>query len=64
MLESSQAHEHMYLGELLVDPGHLDSRVIYYFANCDGESDQLQVLGICDSTGEDPLCHNSVCFLG
>lgn len=22
------------------------------------------MLGICDRSGEDPLCHNSVCFLG
>ena len=24
----------------------------------------LQVIGVCDSSGEDPMCHNSVCFLG
>ena len=23
-----------------------------------------QVLGVCDDSGEDPRCHNSVCFLG
>lgn len=23
-----------------------------------------QVLGVCDDTGEDPRCHNSVCYLG
>lgn len=24
----------------------------------------MQVVGICDDSGEDPMCHNSVCFLG
>ena len=24
----------------------------------------VQVLGVCDNSGEDPRCHNSVCFLG
>ena len=23
-----------------------------------------QVLGVCDGSGEDPRCHNSVCYLG
>ncbi len=22
------------------------------------------MLGVCDDSGEDPRCHNSVCFLG
>jgi hypothetical protein len=26
--------------------------------------DGQHVLGICDESGEDPLCHNSVCYLG
>ena len=24
----------------------------------------MQVLGICDDSGEDARCHNSVCYLG
>ena len=26
--------------------------------------DKVGVIGICDDSGEDPRCHNSVCYLG